>query len=207
MGADEISLEGGASGALRGGGGAAMFAASTRTGAVMSTLPLHPALVHVPLGLAFVAPLLALGLVIAYRRGALPRGAFAILVGVQLLLFAGGLLAMQAGERDEERVERIVGERALDTHEERAEVFVWSAGVVLAGAAAILVVPAGAVGAVAAAVLAGTLAVAGLAVLTGEAGGALVYEHGGAAAFARGGAAGVGPLALPAHAAGVDDDD
>jgi uncharacterized membrane protein len=170
---------------------------------------LHPAIVHVPLGLAFVLPLLSVGLLLAFWRRVLPRAAFGVLVGVQALLVAGGAVAMQAGERDEKRVEVIVGEPALEAHEERAEVFVWTAGVVLAGAAAILVVPAGAVTAVAAVVAAGTLAVAGLALRAGEAGGELVYRRGAAAAFAPADGAAPGGLAAPISRRdrGGEDDD
>jgi uncharacterized membrane protein len=39
----------------------------------MSNLPLHPALVHLPLGLAVILPLLALGLTVAARRESLQR--------------------------------------------------------------------------------------------------------------------------------------
>jgi uncharacterized membrane protein len=172
----------------------------------LPTLPLHPAIVHVPLGLAFVIPLLAVALALAWWRRALPRAAFGVLVGLQALLVAGGVVAMQLGERDEKRVEPIVGERAIETHEERAEAFVWAGGVVLAGAVAILVVPAGAATAVAAVVAAGTLAVAGLAVAAGEAGGEIVYQRGGASAY--GPAGGGGGLAVPAARGrhGVDDD-
>jgi uncharacterized membrane protein len=174
------------------------------------TLPLHPAIVHVPLGLAFVIPLVALGLALAWWRRALPRASFGVLVGLQALLVVGGVVAMQLGERDEKRVEPIVGERAIETHEERAEAFVWAGGVVLAGAVAILVVPAGAATVVAAAVAAGTLAVAGLAVAAGEAGGELVYPRGGAAAYGPA-AATSGALAVPAAGrpdrGDADDDD
>lgn len=173
----------------------------------MPTLPLHPAIVHVPLGLAFVVPLLAAGLAMAYRRGALPRAAFGVLVGAQALLVAGGVVAMQLGERDEKQVEAVVGEPALEAHEERAEAFVWTAAVVLAGTVAILVVPAGAVTAVAAVVAVATLAVAGLAVAVGEAGGTIVYERGGAAAFAPRGAAAPGALAGPGRPGRRDDQD
>ena len=92
----------------------------------MSTLPLHPAIVHLPLGLAFVVPLLAIGLLLAHRRRALPRAAFAILVGAQALLVAGGVVAMQLGDRDAKRVEPVAGEAVVETHEERAEAFVWA---------------------------------------------------------------------------------
>jgi uncharacterized membrane protein len=167
------------------------------------TLPLHPALVHLPLGIAMVLPLVAFGLALAVLTRRLPRGAFAILLALQALLVASGLLSMNLGERDSKRVERLVSERLVEVHEERAEAFVWAGGVVLAGAAALLLVPAASVTGVAAVVVAGTLVVAGLGLWTGEAGGALVYTHGAAAAWAPAGAAPAGP-AVPAA---VHDDD
>lgn len=176
----------------------------------MTTLPLHPAFVHVPLGLAFVLPIVAAGLALALWRRKLPRSAFGVLIALQMILVGAGLLAMQLGERDEERVERVVPERLIDAHEERGEAFVWAAGAVLAGAVAVLVVPAGAAAGVAAAVAAGTLAVAALGAVAGEAGGELVYRHGAAAAFLPGAAPGTPGAAdgVPAaHRDRGDDDD
>lgn len=178
----------------------------------MTTLPLHPALVHVPLGLAFVLPLVALGLTVALWRRKLPRAAFGVLVGLQAVLLGAGIVGMQLGERDEDRVERVVPERFIEAHEERAEAFVWAAGAVLAGAVAVLVIPAGAATAVAALVTAGTLGVAALGFAAGEAGGELVYRHGAATAFLPGAAPGADPTVAsdappgPVRAAHHDDD-
>lgn len=170
----------------------------------MSSLPLHPALVHVPLGLAVVLPLLAVALAIrAFRSGA-PRAAVAALVALQAVLFASGLLAGKLGEADEDRVERVTGEAAIERHEERAEAFVWGAGIVLAGAAALLVAPRRAHAAGLGVLAAATVAVAALAVRTGQAGGELVYTHGAASAWVP--AAPGAPAAMPA-AAEVEHDD
>ncbi len=166
----------------------------------MTTLPLHPALVHVPLGLALALPPIAVGLAIALWRGWLPRAAFGALVGLELILVGVGIVAMQLGERDAHQVERVVAERLVEEHEERAEAFLWGAGVVLAGAAAVLVVPAVAAPALAAVVAAGTLAVAALGVATGSAGGELVYQHGAAAAFLPAHTPGTAPGAVPSRA-------
>ena len=57
----------------------------------MAPLPLHPAIVHIPLGLAFVMPLLALGLTWATWRAHRPRRAFAVLVALQLLVGLAGV--------------------------------------------------------------------------------------------------------------------
>ncbi len=153
----------------------------------MSSVPLHPALVHVPLGLAFAAPFLAAGMAYALWRGLVPRRAWAAVVALELLLVAGGGAALLAGHRDGERAERLVGERAVEAHEERAEAFLWTAGAVAAVSAAVLVVPAGVAAPIAAIAAAGTLAVAGLGFATGKAGGELVY---GATASALGAGAG-----------------
>lgn len=152
----------------------------------MGSLPLHPALVHIPLGLAFVVPLLALGVLVLFRKDALPRKAWALVVGCQAVLVAGGFVAMRTGSGEEEKVERVVSEQAISRHEEAAEVFTWTAAAVLALSVVVLLVPARAtrLGAVAAAV--GMLAVAGLGVRVGHAGGQLVYQHNAGAAYGGG---------------------
>ncbi len=156
--------------------------------------PLHPALVHLPLGLALATPLLAAGVALAAWRGWLSRRAWVAAVALQALLVAGGAAAMFAGERDADRVEKVVGEAPVDAHQERAEAFVWTAGAVLAAAAAALVVPARFAGPLSALSLAGMVAVAVLAYRTGKAGGDLVYRYGAARAFgAPSGAAGPPP--------------
>jgi uncharacterized membrane protein len=170
----------------------------------MPTLPLHPAFVHLPLGLSFAVPLVAIGLTLWHLRGRVPRGAFAVLLGLQAVLVASGVVAMQLGERDEDLVEKIVAEQVIEAHEERAEVFLWAAGVVLAAAAALLFVPARVSLGLSAAVALATIAVAALGVRTGAAGGEIVYTHGGARAFEP--AAEDGGLAPAALRAGRDDD-
>ncbi|MFL5260977.1 MAG: DUF2231 domain-containing protein [Anaeromyxobacteraceae bacterium] len=149
----------------------------------MPNVPLHPALVHLPIGLALVAPALVLGIGVAVLRGALPRRAWWIAVGLQVFLVAGGIAAAQLGDREEKLVARVVPKSLIHEHEERAEAFLWSAGLgVGALAAAGLLLAARPRSAVALAV-ATTLATAGLALYAGKAGGALVYDHGAASAW------------------------
>jgi uncharacterized membrane protein len=159
------------------------------------TLPLHPAVVHVPLGLALAVPLVAAALALALRAGKVPRRSFALVVGLQVLVVAGGLAAFQLGERDEHRAERVVPKALIEAHEERAEAFLWAAAVVLAGAVAVLVLPARAAPAGAALVAAAAIAASALAIRAGQAGGELVYVHGAAAAWAP-----AAPGVLPARA-------
>jgi uncharacterized membrane protein len=149
----------------------------------MPTVPLHPALVHVPLGLAFVLPLVMAGLAYALWRGLVPRRAWLVVVALQAILVLSGAAALRAGERDEKRIENIVGERAIDAHEHAAEAFLWGAGVALVLSAATLAVPRRTAAAIAATGAAAMLVVAYLGYRTGKAGGELVYARGGAIAY------------------------
>lgn len=145
----------------------------------MSDLPLHPALVHVPIGLAALLPLLALGLGWAiHHRQALPRKAWIVVVGVLAIMLAGCLASMNTGEDEEDRVESVVPEAVIEEHEERAEAFTWAVGICLAVALGSLVVPSGRLSHVLAAVtILGSLVVAGLSYRVGHAGGTIVHRH------------------------------
>ena len=145
-------------------------------------LPLHPALVHLPVAFALLLPLLALVTAVAIARGWLPARSWALVVLLHVLLAGSAWRAEQAGHHDEERVEKIVPRDAIETHEERAERFVLFCGAaLLVTAAGLLAGGPGGVARGAAVVLAAGLTVA--AIRTGESGGALVYQHGAASAW------------------------
>jgi uncharacterized membrane protein len=144
--------------------------------------PLHPALVHLPIALAVLIPILAILAILAIRWSFLPSRCWSVVVLLQALLVGSAWLALETGEDEEERVERVVAERHIEEHEEAAELLLALAGVgLLLGAAGLLPGRLGTVGR-AAATLAG-LAVLGSAVQVGHSGGALVYEHGAASAY------------------------
>lgn len=150
------------------------------------TLPLHPLLVHLPIALAILMPVLAIILWFAIRRTWLPARAWTLAVGAQFLLVVSGFVAMRSGEADEERIEHRVPEAAIERHEEAAERFVWAAVAVL-GAAVVPLVLRGKPHAIrigSAATVLGSLAVLALGYRVGHAGGELVYRHGAAAAYA-----------------------
>jgi uncharacterized membrane protein len=172
----------------------------------MGQVPLHPALVHIPLGLAIVLPLIALGITVAIARNWLAPRSLVIVVALQALLLGAGFAALKTGENEEDRVERIVPERALHAHEEAAERFLIGAGMSLAvGIAGLFflrrprTLPW-----IAAAATVATVAAAALAVKVGKPGGELVYVHGAAAAYA-----GSAPSAVDTvrTGRGHDDDD
>ncbi len=151
----------------------------------MGELPLHPGLVHLPLGLALVVPLVALFLLVFFARQGVIRRPLGLLLALQVLLVASAFAGLQTGEAEEERVEEVVAHDAIEEHEEAAEVFTWAAvGVlVLSGAAFALARREKLSRGLLAATTVGAIAVAGLGLRTGHEGGELVYHHGAAAAY------------------------
>lgn len=144
----------------------------------------HPQVVHVPMALGILMPLVAGGLLLAWWRNWLGRRGWFVAIALQAILLGSGIVAMRTGEVDEERVEQRVAETYIEQHEHAAEAFVWASGGVLA----VMVLAASFGGrrraglSIAAAATLGTLAVLGLGYRTGKAGGSLVYEHGAAQA-------------------------
>jgi len=144
--------------------------------------PLHPALVHMPLALAVLMPLLALAAALAIRRRRIPARTWLAIVVLQGVLVGSGWLAAASGEQQEERVERVVAESAIESHEEQAEGFLLLGAVTLLAAGAGLL-PAAAGGVARGVAVAATFAVLLGAVRVGHSGGELVYTHGAANAY------------------------
>jgi len=153
--------------------------------------PLHPAVVHFPIVLMFLLPLAAIGALWQRRRSPGARGPWVLTTALAGALTASAWLAVETGERDEEGVERVVPEAALETHEEAAERFLWlSAGVLALAGTGLLRGRVGTAARAATAVGAVGLVVAGT--LVGHSGGALVYQYGAGAAHSTAVAAGGG---------------
>jgi hypothetical protein len=150
----------------------------------MGSLPLHAAIVHIPLGIAVVVPWLALGLAIALVRGAVDKRSWAVVATLQAVVFFGGLAAMNTGEAEEEAVERVVDEQWIEEHEHRAEPFVWSAGLTLAVTVGVLLLGAERLAIGTGVAVLGMFVTLILAARVGHSGGLLVYEHGAASAYA-----------------------
>jgi len=120
------------------------------------------------------------------KRGRFTRRSWAVVPLATGLLLVSGVIAQKTGSQQEERVASVVGESAIETHEERAELFVWmSAAALVLGLAALLSRNDRARRGLEWISLAAAIVVAGAAVRVGHSGGELVYVHGAAQAYAR----------------------
>ncbi len=169
--------------------------------------PLHPAIVHFPIVLAVLAPILAATTLWAIHSKRVSRSSWIGIVALQIAVVGATWAATETGEHEEERVERIVAERHIEEHEEAAERFLVLAALVLPLAAVGLLT--GPIGTTSRA-LTVALSVAALAAagVVGHSGGELVYRHGAAAAYLEPGLQQIGsPLAYSGHEDDHDEDD
>lgn len=150
----------------------------------MFGLPLHPLVVHFPVVLVVLLPISALVALWAIRRGTDVRRSWAVPLTLAAALAVSAFVALKTGEAQEEKVEDVIAEGALNPHEEAAERFLVLSGVLVlvagaglvrgqVGRAARIVATAGAVGLVAA------------GVQVGHSGATLVYRDNAASAYAN----------------------
>jgi uncharacterized membrane protein len=150
----------------------------------MFEAPLHPKIVHLPIALAILVPLVSLGILVAWFKDWLPSRTWVIVACLQAALFGSALIAEQTGEQDEQKVEKVLqSEEPLEVHEEAAKTFIWGTGIALL----LTLLPLGFQRSkyglpLAALATASTFAVSYLGYEVGHAGGELVYKHGAAEA-------------------------
>lgn len=162
--------------------------------------PMHPAVVHFPIVLVVLLPIVALATLWIIRRGALARRAWAVPVALAAALTLAAWVSVRTGEAQEDRVEKVVGERPLHEHEEAAERFLLLSGVLLLITASGLAN--GVLGRAGRALsTAGAFGLLAAGVQVGQTGGDLVYEHGAASAYTS------GETVAQAPAAAEEDED
>jgi uncharacterized membrane protein len=146
-------------------------------------VPLHPAVVHLPLGLAILMPLLALVFTVAWWQGWTTKRGWALVFGLQLLLAGAGLFVKQTGEREARTARRVLVRGTIRPHSQAADYFVWASGATLVIAGLGLVLRDRRARWAAVATTAATVVVAGIAVRVGHLGGELVYVKGAATVY------------------------
>lgn len=145
--------------------------------------PMHPALVHFPIVIALLLPLVLAGAWYSIRRGSPPVRAWSSVVAMAALLFLAAWVSVRTGQSQEDRVEEVItSEQPIHDHEESAERFLVLAGLALA------LSPLGLASGRWGRIGRGTMALAAVAVAiaiypVGRSGGELVYRHGAAAAW------------------------
>ncbi|MEO8083733.1 MAG: DUF2231 domain-containing protein [Ardenticatenales bacterium] len=148
----------------------------------MYPTPLHPVIVHFPIVLMILQPIVLIGAFMAVRRGASLKMAWGVAAAFAVLLAISAFAATQTGEDTEREVKNTIGQELIEEHAEGAELFrnlaIVGAVIVLiafalggAGRAARMVSPVFAIGLI------------WFGYQAGHSGGALVYEHGAASAY------------------------
>ncbi|MBI2407863.1 MAG: hypothetical protein HYV19_06160 [Gemmatimonadetes bacterium] len=146
--------------------------------------PLHPIVVHFPIVLSILLPLVAAGALYAVSRGARPMRAWGITIAVAAALTLSAWVATETGEQQEERVEDVVGESRLDAHASAGEsLFYASIGVLAVLALGLAPANTGRVARYVGA--AATLTVAAASFKVGMTGGDLVYKYDAASVYAK----------------------
>jgi len=144
--------------------------------------PLHPAIVHLPIALTLLVPVFAVGALWAIHKGSRPWKAWGITTALFAALTLSAWAAVETGEQADERVESVVAEAPISTHEAAAELFLVLSAATLA--VSVIGLRTGRLGS--GARMAGTLGAVALVVAgwrVGHSGGALVYQHGAANAY------------------------
>ncbi len=150
----------------------------------MDDLLFHPKVVHLPMALAFLMPLLAGGVALACLRGWLPWRTWTLVLLLQSAMLGSGLMAMKTGEAQEHRVEQVVAEQLIERHAGAAETFLWATAFALALMGAPLFLREGDLrNALVIFSCVATVVVLALASRVGDAGGKLVYKYGAASAY------------------------
>lgn len=148
-------------------------------------VPWHALVVHGPLMVGVLAPVIGLLIWGAIALRQLHHRAWWLTVVLYLIAFGGALIAVETGEDEHDRVHDVVAEEPMHLHEERGEQYRLALGIVFAmaiGAGLLFGNRAWGMRMAGATLAAGFLA-AYLAVGVGHSGGLLVYREGAAAYY------------------------
>jgi hypothetical protein len=138
-------------------------------------IPLHPIVVHFPIALGVITPILFVIALIGISKFNWPYKAWVVPVIFQIALFLTALGAKELGEDDEDKVETVIEKALIHEHEEWGERFVILQGAILVLTGVGLIFP-GRIRLKKAGTVFSIIGIAGV-VLAGHSGGQLVYKY------------------------------
>ncbi|NNF03764.1 MAG: hypothetical protein HKN17_04795 [Rhodothermales bacterium] len=138
--------------------------------------PLHPAVVHFPIVLMYIAPLVTAFVLSRMKRSESSARMWLVIPILLAVVAVSGFAAQQSGEAGEDLAERLVDHDTIERHEEQANLFVWfTVASVVVAVAAFAAGPVGSFLRVLTLIL--TVVGAVLVTRTGHSGGTMVYDH------------------------------
>jgi uncharacterized membrane protein len=87
-------------------------------------MPFHPSIVHLPIVLSFMLPFVMIFCFLMLKTQKSHHLIWALVIFLQGIVVLSGYLALESGEIEEDRVEKIVEAKMINQHEEAAEIFV-----------------------------------------------------------------------------------
>jgi uncharacterized membrane protein len=146
-------------------------------------VPLHPMIVHFPLAISYILPVLIVVFAYMIKNHKMTPKAWLIIVGIQLAVVGSGYISLETGETEEHTVEKVVDKQLIHEHEEAAEIFVGSTVLALVLSIGVFFIRKEIgfpikLGIAVLGIISGYLAFR-----TGNLGGELVYKHGAAGAY------------------------
>lgn len=149
----------------------------------MQGVPFHPVIIHFPLAITFILPVLVLVFALFIKNNKMAPKAWLIIIGLQLFTTVTGYISLESGEKEEDAVEKVVEKKFIHEHEEAAEIFVGSTVLALVIGIAAFFVKRELQFILQMVIVAISLVSCFLAYRTGKLGGELIYQHGAAAAY------------------------
>jgi len=146
-------------------------------------MPLHPSIVHLPIVLTFIMPILVVAFAWMIKNNKMSPKGWILIMGLQLAVVITGYVSLETGENEEEAVSKIVSKDYIHEHEEAAEIFVGSTVLALVISIAAFFIRKEIQYPVKLSIAVIGLISCYLAYRTGELGGELVYKHGAASAY------------------------
>lgn len=89
-------------------------------------IPLHPVMVHFPIALTFLLPILILVFAFMIKSKKMSHQMWLVIIGLQIATTITGYIALDSGENEEHAVEKVLEKKLIHEHEENAEIFVGS---------------------------------------------------------------------------------